>query len=47
LHDAREGGTFGLRSISERAARIGAVVTIDTAPGQGAAVRIDVARHGS
>jgi signal transduction histidine kinase len=44
---AQERGTFGLRSINERAAKIGGVLTIDTAPGQGTMLRIEVAQHGS
>jgi signal transduction histidine kinase len=44
---AQERGTFGLRSMDERAAKIGGVVTIDTAPGQGTLLRIEVAQHGS
>jgi signal transduction histidine kinase len=47
LQAAQEQRTTGLRSITERAAKIGAVVTIETAPTQGTTVRIETGHHGS
>jgi signal transduction histidine kinase len=39
---ARTRGGFGLRSMQERAARIGASVTLRTAPGAGTTVHVEV-----
>ena len=39
------GGGFGLAGIRERAQRLGGTVQIDSAPGAGTCVRVEVPRH--
>jgi signal transduction histidine kinase len=39
---ARQGGGFGLRGVEERAAQWGGTLTIDSCPGQGTRIRVEV-----
>jgi signal transduction histidine kinase len=39
---AERRGGFGLRGIAERAAQVGGAVTVQSAPGQGTVVRVEV-----
>jgi signal transduction histidine kinase len=47
LQTARERGTLGLSSITERAEKIGGMVTINTIPNGGTTVKIEVKYDGS
>jgi signal transduction histidine kinase len=38
----REGGGFGLRTMAERASRLGATMTVESSPGQGTRITVEV-----
>jgi signal transduction histidine kinase len=42
VENARQKNTMGLRSITERAQKIDAVVSVTSTPGQGTVVRVEV-----
>ena len=42
LAAARKAGGMGLRNMQERAAELGGALTIESAPGQGTLVRVEV-----